>query len=101
VWLSPATLIVLPPVLIAHWLEQIAFCTGGAADGPSVCVVGAGNGNEKAAAAPAAAGSGGGGEGWLFGVEGPDAADAEVGADVAGNWTEGGGAGSVRQGLPT
>ena len=36
VWLSSATLVVLPPVLISHWLEQIAFTTAGAADGPSV-----------------------------------------------------------------
>lgn len=25
VWLSSATLVVLPPVLISHWLEQMAF----------------------------------------------------------------------------
>ncbi len=42
VYLSRATLVVLPPVLISHWLEQIHFVTGGALDGPSVCVVGGG-----------------------------------------------------------
>ena len=41
-YLSSATLVVLPPVLISHWLEQIHFVTGGARDGPSVCVVGGG-----------------------------------------------------------
>ena len=40
IWLSSATLVILPPVLISHWLEQIAFTTGAAEDGPSVCVVG-------------------------------------------------------------
>ena len=28
VWLSSATLIIIPSVLIEHWLQQIAFCTG-------------------------------------------------------------------------
>ena len=83
VWLSSATLVVLPPVLISHWLEQIAFTTGGGECAPRTCVLGAGDGRTHAAVGLGASGGGGGGGGdgddgdgdgaetrWLFGIEG-------------------------------
>ena len=86
VYLSSATLVILPPVLISHWLEQVHFVTGGLADGPTVCVVGggvdsaAGSGSgvfgTGAGSIPAggagASGSGGNGSRWLFGVQDED-----------------------------
>jgi len=40
VWLSSATLVVVPSVLIAHWLQQIAFCASGTSSAaPRVAVL--------------------------------------------------------------
>ncbi|ACO70093.1 SNF2 super family [Micromonas commoda] len=70
IWLSSATLVILPPVLISHWLEQIAFTTGAAEDGPSVCVVGGAKGKSKGEGANGAANGTGDASRWLFGIEG-------------------------------
>ena len=74
VYLSAATLVILPPVLISHWLEQIHFVTGGDSNGPSLCVVGGGNENDTNGAGlyfgtQGASGSADTATRWLFGVE--------------------------------
>lgn len=38
IWLSSATLVIIPSVLIEHWLQQITFCTGDV-DVPRVAVI--------------------------------------------------------------
>ena len=97
IWLSSATLVILPPVLISHWLEQIAFTTGAAEDGPSVCVVGGAKGKSVAGANGAVNGEGDASR-WLFGIEG-DADESDLGVDGEDTWTGVGGAsaGSVRR----
>ena len=105
VWLSSATLVVLPPVLISHWLEQIAFTTAGAADGPSVCVVGAVDAKrDDAAGSFAIDDEDADADRWLFGVEGEtrdgshsERADGEATASASASaWTEGGCSKSTR-----
>ena len=100
IWLSSATLVILPPVLISHWLEQIAFTTGAAEDGPSVCVVGGAKGKSVAGGANGAAnGEGDGADRWLFGIEG-EADESDLGVNHGEDtWTGVGGAnaGSVRR----
>lgn len=100
IWLSSATLVILPPVLISHWLEQIAFTTGAAEDGPSVCVVGGAKGKSVAGGANGAAnGEGDGEDRWLFGIEG-EADESDLGVNHGEDtWTGVGGAnaGSVRR----
>ena len=95
IWLSSATLVILPPVLISHWLEQIAFTTGAAKDGPSVCVVGAAKGKSVAGTGEAANGEGDASNRWLFGIEG----EAGIEVEDDDSWTGAGGAnaGSVRR----
>ena len=61
IWLSPATLVILPPVLISHWLEQIQFALAGDEEEagflrrgdapPRVCVAGAGDAKKGAGGA--------------------------------------------------
>ena len=93
--LSSATLVILPPVLISHWLEQIAFTTGAAKDGPSVCVVGAAKGKSVAGTGEAANGEGDASNRWLSGIEG----EAGIEVEDDDSWTGVGGAsaGSVRR----
>ena len=61
IWLSSATLVILPPVLISHWLEQIQFALAGDEEEagflrrgdapPRVCVAGAGDAKKGAGGA--------------------------------------------------